>query len=71
MEQLLAEAGVGSNHDPIPIGNGTPQESEPIDAELSDVGTTYRGKRDSSQHRGEDHENMIDTGETEEVQDVV
>ena len=32
---------------------------------------TYRGKRDSSQHRGEDHENMIDTGETEEVQDVV
>jgi len=25
LEQLLAEAGVGSNHDPIPIGNGTPQ----------------------------------------------
>jgi len=71
LEQLLAEAGVGSIHDPIPIGNGTPQESEPIDAELSDVGMTYRGKRDSSQHRGEDHENMIDTGETEEVQDVV
>ena len=30
-----------------------------------------RGKRDSSQHRGVNHENMVDIGETEEKQDVV
>jgi hypothetical protein len=74
MEQLLAEAGVGSNRDPIPIGDDTPRRSESNDAESSDVGAirrANRGKRDSSQHGGEDRENMLDTGETEEVQDVV
>ena len=58
----------------MPIGDETPRGSEPNDAEFSDVDAVEkktRGKRDSSQHRGENHENMIDVGETEEVQDVV
>ena len=49
---------------------------DPDDADNSDVLDavnlrTSRGKRESSQHGGGDHENMVGTGETEEQQDMV
>ena len=64
---------MGTN--PLPVEDDTSRRIEPDDAELSDVNTvdhrTIRGKRDSSQHRGKFHENMVDFGETEEQQDFV
>ena len=57
----------------MPVEDDTPRKIKPDDAEVSDVNAaerrTIRGKRDSSQHRGKDHENMVDIGETEEQQD--
>ena len=54
----------------LPVGDDTSRRIEPDDAELSDVNDTVdlrtiRGKRDSSQHRGKYHGNMVDIGETE------
>ena len=76
LEQLIAEAGDGSRPDPLPINVGRFCRIGSNDAEFSDVVDaanlrTSRGKRDRSQHRGKDHENMVDIGETEEQQDVV
>ena len=61
---------------PLPVEDDTSRRIEPDDAEFSDVNDTVdfrtiRGKRDSSQHRGEYHENVVDIGETEEQQDFV
>ena len=73
LEQLIAESGSGSRTDPLPIGDDTPRRIKPDNAEISDVDAveskTTRGKRDSSQHRGKYHENMVDIGETDEIQD--
>ena len=74
LEQLIAESGSGPSNGTLPIGDDTPRRNKPNDAEVSDVDAvekTTRGKRDSSQHRGENHENMVDVGETEGTQDVV
>ena len=68
LEQLIAEHGGGLSTNPLPVANDTFRRTEPDDAELSDVNTVdrrmVRGRRDSSQHRGEHHENMVDIGET-------
>ena len=73
--QLIAESGGGLRTNPLPVEDDTSRRIGPDDAELSDVNTadhrTIRGKRDSSQHRGKYHENMVDIGETEEQQDFV
>lgn len=76
LEQLTAETGGGSKPDSLPINDGRCCRTDSDDAELSDVDDTAsrrtnRGKRYSSQHRGKDHENMVDVRETEEQQDVV
>ena len=60
---------------PLPVEDDTSRRIEPDDAERSDVNKvdhrTIRGKRDSFQHRGNYHENMVDIGETEEQQELV
>ena len=76
LEQLIAETGAGSSSDPLPILDGRFRRIDSDEAEHSDVVDAVnlrisRGKRDSSQHRGKDHEHMVDIGETEEQQDVV
>ena len=75
LEQLIAETGEGSRPDSLLINDGRLCRIDSNDAEPSDVVDTVnlrinRGRRDSSQHRGEDDENMVDIGETEEQQDV-
>ena len=75
LEQFIAEHGGGLRTNPLPVADDTSRRTEPDDAELSGVNMVnsrmIRGKRDSSQHRGKHHENMVDIGETEEQQDLV
>ena len=76
LEQLFAETGGGLKTNPLPVKDDMPNRTEPGYAEHSDVNDTVdlrtiQGKRDSSQHRGKHHENIVDIGETEEQQDFV
>ena len=80
LDRIIAEAGAGSTPDPLPMLDDRSrkfgQDQELKQADNSDIFgavdlRTSNGKRDSSQHRGKDHENMVDIGETEEQQDVV
>ena len=72
LDQMIADNGIGSKNEPRPLINDRPRVSEQEEtasgsnANRSVAPKPEKGKRDSSHHRGRDHENMADSGETEE-----
>ena len=77
LDRLIAENGAEPKPDLLPMLDdrlrviGQYEGASSSNALRATAPKSGRGKRDSSQHRGVNHENMVDSGETEEQQDVV
>ena len=64
LDQMIADNGIGSKNEPRPQINDRPRVSE--QEETASGSNANRSVAPSSHHGGRDHENMADSGETEE-----
>ena len=74
LDRLIAENGAEPKTEPLHLLDdrlrviGQYEEAGSSNALRATAPKSGRGTRDSSQHRGVNHENMVDSGETEEQQ---